>query len=53
VKNRGIAVLLVVIGLSLMLAPEHVPDLVVPDSSGAMRGSVGSVAGSTASGNLA
>jgi predicted metal-binding membrane protein len=36
--NRGIAVLLVVLGLSVALAPERVPGLVVPDSSGAMQG---------------
>jgi predicted metal-binding membrane protein len=35
--NRGIAMLLVVLGLSVALAPERVPGLVVPDSSGAMQ----------------
>jgi predicted metal-binding membrane protein len=35
--NRGIAVLLVVLGLSVALGPERVPGLVIPDSSGAMQ----------------
>lgn len=35
--NRGIAVLLVVFGLSVALAPERVPGLVIPDSSQAMQ----------------
>ena len=38
VANRGIAVLLVVLGLSVALVPERVPGLVIPDSSGAMPG---------------
>ncbi|HEY6549949.1 MAG TPA: DUF2182 domain-containing protein [Solirubrobacterales bacterium] len=35
--NRGIAVLLVVLGLSVALVPERVPGLALPDSSGAMQ----------------
>jgi predicted metal-binding membrane protein len=38
VANRGVAVLLVVLGLSVALVPERVPGLVIPDSSGAMPG---------------
>jgi predicted metal-binding membrane protein len=36
--NRGISVLLVVLGLSVALVPERVPGLVIPDSSGSMPG---------------
>jgi predicted metal-binding membrane protein len=35
--NRGIAVLLVVLGLSVALVPERVPGLALPDSSSAMQ----------------
>ena len=38
VANRGIAVLLLVLGLAVALAPEDVPGLTLPDSPDAMRG---------------
>jgi predicted metal-binding membrane protein len=41
VANRGIAVLLVVLGLSVAFVPERVPGLVIPDSSGAIPGMEG------------
>lgn len=36
--NRGIAVLLVVLGLAVAFAPEDVPGLILPDSAAAMHG---------------
>jgi predicted metal-binding membrane protein len=39
--TRGIAVLLIVLGLSVALVPERVPGLVIPDSSGAKPGMEG------------
>ena len=38
VANRSIAVLLVVLGLAVALAPEDVPGLTLPDSAAAMHG---------------
>ena len=37
VANRGIALLLVILGLSLALVPERVPGLVIPGSSAGMN----------------
>jgi predicted metal-binding membrane protein len=37
VANRGIAVLLLVLGLSVAIEPENVPGLILPDSPEAMR----------------
>jgi hypothetical protein len=45
--NRGIAVLLLVLGLGVALAPESVPGLTIPGSSDGMsRMSMGSESGS-------
>ena len=41
VANRGIAVLLLVLGLAIAFAPESVPGLTVPGSSEAMQGMEG------------
>jgi len=38
VANRGIAVLLLVLGLAIAFAPESVPGLTVPGSAEAMQG---------------
>ena len=53
VANRGIAVLLLVLGLAIAFAPESVPGLTVPGSAEAMQGmDGGSMGGGMSQGSI-